>query len=1405
MTEEELFEAARHICDEAARAVFLDRACAGSTALRRRVEALLRSHYQAGGFLELPAADLDATSDEIPGRWTDPGDLACSSEKPGGRIGPYKLLQALGEGGMGAVFLAEQEHPVKRRVALKVVKAGMDSARVIARFEQERQALALMDHPNIAKVLDAGTTDSRRPFFVMELVKGIPITRFCDQECLAPKERLELFLPVCQAVQHAHTKGIIHRDLKPSNVLIALYDGRPVVKVIDFGVAKAIGQKLTGQTLFTEVGQIVGTLEYMAPEQAELNNLDIDTRADIYSLGVLLYELLTGSPPFTAKQLRSAALSEVLRLIREVEPARPSTKLSSSAELPAIAAKRKLEPAKLAKLVRGELDWIVMKCLEKERGRRYETANSLALDIQRYLADEPVLAGPPRASYRLRKLVRKHRGPVVAAGCILLLLVAGIVGTSLGFVRAERLRELAEANAKTALEEKAKAVAAADAERVAKQNEAAERKNAEVAQRRAMIALQATTDDVTEQLIGARAALGPLEKAFLEKTLERWQTFAAEKGDSEQARYIRAEGTFRVARLRTKLGDRKEGLAGLRKSLVLIEQLAVDYPAVPAYRQAWAMTYDAVGYILQEQGKHGEAEAAYRQALTILKKLAADFPAMPEYRLLLARCHNQLGILLSGMNRRKEAEDEYRKALELHQKLVADLPADPQYRQALGFTHNVLGVLQHEMGKSVEAEAALRQALALQEPLAAELPDRPRYRRELAMCEHDLGTVLSHLSKQTEAEAAFRKAVKIQEELAAELPAFPEYRNGLTSSLNSLGILLSEQGKTAEAKAIHLRALGLRAKLAAEFPSVPEYRHLLASSHTNLGSLLDAMGKGTEAVAAYRQAVDQLDKLATEVPRTPQYRDALAATLTSLGSVLGQAGSSAEAEAACRRALSIRARLVADFPDEPEYRYQLAACQHNLGLILRSLGKVKEAEAASRQTLTVQEELVVRFPAVAKHRDSLALIWFNLAETLRLLGNRAEAEAADQRALSIMATLARDFPSTPKYRHDLAKIHGHLGFLFRELHRPAQAEAAYRQALALEEKLVAEFPAVPAYRQVLAGSYQNMGKLLREMGKLAEAEAALRKAVTVREQLIARDPAVAGYRHDLAWSHQDLGLLLVSMGKRAEGEAAYRRAIRLWAKLATDLPGRPEYAQALAGSHNALGMLLGEVGKHAAAEEAYRQALRIQDKLIESSPRVAEYRFNLSAVQGNLGRLCLARRQPEQALEWHSKAIANLESMLKERADAMARHSLSRAYDSRARAFVEMKHYSRAAADFTKAVELAPAPERTLVCLRRVQNQVRTGQVEASLKEAEELARNANARELYDAACVFALAAERRKETDGSLSKEDCARRAVALLRRAVDRGYWDAKHMKEDEDLRALRERKDFKELLAEVEKKAP
>jgi tetratricopeptide (TPR) repeat protein len=636
---------------------------------------------EAGSFLEQPVV-AQPTGPEA----AEVALLSASpAEGPGTRIGPYKLLQKLGEGGMGTVYLAEQEEPVRRQVALKVLKAGLASAHVVGRFAQERQALAVMDHPNIARVFDAGTTDAGRPYFVMELVKGIPITKFCDQEQLTPRQRLELLVPVCQAVQHAHQKGIIHRDLKPSNVLIGLYDGKPVPKVIDFGVAKATGPKLTERTLFTEVGQMVGTLEYMAPEQAELHNLDIDTRADIYALGVILYELLTGSPPFTGQQLRSAALAEMLRIIREVEPPRPSTKLSSSEELPSIAAKRKLEPKKLTRLVQGELDWIAMKCLEKERQRRYETANGLAMDLQRYLADEPVAAGPPSAAYRLRKFVRRNKGRVLAAMVIFWALVGGIIGTSIGLVQARR---------------------SAEAERLAK--DVAEQRLQQVEKANEILA--SIFQDLNPQ---AQEKGGPDLRVRLGERLE------------QAARLLEGEAvgdTLVVARLQDLLGRSLRELGHYEQAQPLLEQarrtredqLGADHPDTLATKHNLAELY-------YYQGKYDRAEPLRQELVqAFTAKLGADHPNTLNNK-------NNLATLYQAQGKHNQAEPLLQ---EVVQAPVARQGADDLTTLAI---KKNLATLYLTQGKYDQAEPLLREVVqALTAKFGADHPHTLNTKNTLA-------------------------------------------------------------------------------------------------------------------------------------------------------------------------------------------------------------------------------------------------------------------------------------------------------------------------------------------------------------------------------------------------------------------------------------------------------------------------------------------------------------------------------------------------------------------------------------------------------------------------------------------------------------------------------------------------
>jgi serine/threonine protein kinase len=625
--------------------------CLGDVQLERRVQALLQAHAEPASFLEQPALG-DIPSDS---------DAPTICEGPGTLIGPYKLLEAIGEGGMGVVFRAEQTQPVHRTVALKIIKPGMDSRQVIARFEAERQALAMMDHANIARVLDAGTigagsmeqgaespaesllhapcstlTASSRPYFVMELVKGIPINEYCDAKQLSIPMRLELFVAVCQGVQHAHQKGIIHRDLKPSNVLVAKYDGQPVPKIIDFGVAKAIDPQLTDRTLFTRFGQIIGTFEYMSPEQSRFNQLDIDTRSDIYSLGVLLYELLTGTTPFEKQRLETLAFDETLRIIREEEPPRPSARLSASQSVPLIAAKFETEPARLSRQLHGDLDWIVMKCLEKDRNRRYETAGALATDIKHFLNDEPVIARPPSGLYRAGKFVRRNKAVAFASAAVLLGLIAGIVGVSIGLVSQSRQRVIAE------------------------------RERAE-AQLNLAISLQsqrkyAEAEDLYRQGLESSRGGTPLERQKAARTRLRLAQVVADRSGAAQSEQLHREA-LHAYRAAFPPGNPNIAHALFDLAIVLRTQqrfaeaeplfrevYEIHRRAIPADHRAIGESAAILSNVLHRLGRFVEAEPLAREAV------AEHLLAVPHDEWALAHARLELGRDLLSLGRFSEAE-----------------------------------------------------------------------------------------------------------------------------------------------------------------------------------------------------------------------------------------------------------------------------------------------------------------------------------------------------------------------------------------------------------------------------------------------------------------------------------------------------------------------------------------------------------------------------------------------------------------------------------------------------------------------------------------------------------------------------------------------------------------------------
>jgi serine/threonine protein kinase len=842
----------------AERAAYLDENCADADQ-RAAVERLLAAHADPASILEPPGLPT--------------GIHTPIAERAGSVIGPYKLMEQIGEGGFGLVFVAEQHHPVRRKVALKVIKPGMDSAQVIARFEAERQALALMDHPHIAKVLDAGATESGRPYFVMELVRGIPITEYCDKNQLAPRERLELFITVCQAIQHAHQKGIIHRDVKPTNVLVTSHDGKPVAKVIDFGVAKAMHQQLTAHSIYTNFAQMIGTPLYMSPEQAEMSGLDIDTRSDIYSLGVLLYELLTGTTPLERQRIAKAAYDEVRRLIREEEPPKPSLRLSSSDALPSIAARRQTEPAKLSRLVRGDLDWITMKALEKDRTRRYETANGLARDIQRYLCDEPVEACPPSASYRLRKFARKHRTVLATVAALAVSLIGGIGVSSWQAVRATRAEADANEAAEAARQAKLDAEGQKDEALQSAAREAQERKKAEEATVAAK-AKQAEANNVVQffeekvfsagrprgeagglghdvllrdAIKASLAALGtgfrdqPLVEARLRLTLGNTFGYlgnhaaAAEQNEQARALFTRHAGPNHPDTLTSmhRLAINYWALNRHAAALKLHEETAAARKRVlSAEHPDTLKTMSNLANMYEVLDRHAEALKLREETLAAQKRVLS-----PDHPDTLTTMHNLAGSY-EDLNRHAEALKLREETLAARRRLHG-----PEHPDTLGSMHN----LAHGyavLNRHAEALQLNQETLAVQKRvLPAEHPHALMTMNNVAIC-------YAALNRHAEAAKLLEEVVSARKRVLS-----PDHPNTL-KSMHALAYSYAALNRQAEAAKLFEQTLAAQKRvLSPTHPDTLRSMTNLANSYAALDRHPEALSLREETLAAQKRVL----------------------------------------------------------------------------------------------------------------------------------------------------------------------------------------------------------------------------------------------------------------------------------------------------------------------------------------------------------------------------------------------------------------------------------------------------------------------------------------------------------------------------------------------------------------------
>ena len=1191
--EEAVLKAVLRLSDPAERPAFLEEACGGNAELRAGVEALLKAHEQAG-VLEEPVLGERITLDTGP-----------LTEKPGTVIGRYKLLEQIGEGGMGVVFMAEQQEPVRRRVALKIIKIGMDTKQVIARFEAERQALALMDHPNIARILDAGSTRTGRPYFVMELVKGVPITEYCDKNKLPAGERLDLFLDVCGAVQHAHQKGIIHRDIKPRNVMITLHDGKPVPKIIDFGIAKATNQRLTEKTLFTGYAQMIGTPAYMSPEQAEMSGLDVDTRTDIYSLGALLYELLTGITPFGPKKLHTAAYAEIQRIIREEEPVKPSTRVSTlGADAQKIASCRHTDPASLHKLCRGDVDWIVMKTLEKDRTRRYPTAAALADDIERHLHHEPVLAGRPSLLQRAAKWSRRHK-PLVSAAAV-------VAATALiGLVVSTVLIYQEQARTSAALQE------------ATRQRDRAEKnlrlKDAALAKERE--AIQRAEDRLRLANRNVRLAWDALEE-FYGRVADRWNV-----RERERRRKKDPHGLYEME---DEPRGADEGDQGLwRRLLRFYESFAKTNRQAPEFRL--------------------DVEKAYRRVLPAREKLKEYFPHAIEHRRALGRASSGLAALLHAAGLNDKAGEAYRDAVTTQEEFVNSFPTVREYRTDLAASHRGWAVVLKDIGRHQAAEQHRRAAGELDgEPGATPEPP-PKWQIAYPEFSDHTGLNLVGAASVTERRlrltpaqngkvgAAWLKkrqcvALGFETTFRFQMSGRPE---GGGAGADGFAFVVQDANATARGAPGTPGFQGIRSSLAVEFD--PYYWNIGEQVH---GQHISVQTDGT----APNRSSPAFSLGILTAPFKLDDNQAHSATIRYVPGTLsifldGQADAALAVPVELETMLSLddgrawvgftaatgainQAHDILDWQFRPLVDPATAlprpkAVPRPPAPPLIGDDEAGKSPGSLRKALRFYEEFAKQEGADPHSRFVLGKAYWRIGQIHEWLEERDEALAAHGRAFELWRSLADDLRGVPEYRPQLTEASRRLAHAYGERGKSEKAIAVLSTIIELD----------PDDPDTLS-SMNNLARVLFRQRKLEEARKLLEKALAARKR-------VRGREHpDTLRSMSNLAIVLGELGKLEEARKLCEETLAARKRVLG-----AEHADTLGSMHN-LASTLFRQRKLEEARKLDEETLAIRKRVLgPEHPDTLGSMNNLAAVLQGLGKLEEARKLDEETLAIRKRVL----------------------------------------------------------------------------------------------------------------------------------------------------------------------